>query len=533
MLREERRWAEGGDTLSIYGVRFADGASVTIGGLGASSVQLVDSRRINCKSPPHPAGKVSVCVLNPDGTNDCLDNGFEYSDKPVQPNIWAFLEKPTWMMLYQGQGASSALFARVFIDGITQYPGCHQDVLAQLGWGPEGSSPSDEPVTWTWTDASCHGECSNCGEADEYRAWLPALDPGEYSYAFRFRLKDGPWAYADLWPGSLDGFQVKETGYLRVLDSDVDVFLSGLDPDGASIEGGERISLFGQGLGPRCELSIDDQILESEFIGAQEIDFYTPAHEPGLASLTMVQQEPGMFQLTLPNAVAFVRRHAPVVDGVLDVDWPEPYLLASSGLVGDWGPNRLDAVYASFDDMHLYLAAHAWVDPDSSNAVVIYLDVDYGAGSGIRDGDQLTDNTGYEGTAGLDSAISARFKVVDPGFGAEFALGTVGMAQVDESEDDANVRNLAGLRDISDTGNFRWLPVIIKTSDLATGDGMLEVAIPWESLLGNTRPMEDMHLGFFARIVNSDGEYQCSCGLPDPNPQSPLEVTQVLTLDVQ
>lgn len=532
-VSEKKGKTTGGDTLMISGVEFAENATVTFGGIEASSVELMDSRRIRCKSPAHPAGKVSVCVINPDGTYGCKEKGFEFSDDLLVPDIWALMEKPIWMMLRQDEGGTSALLARVFVPGITQYSGCHQDLAAQLGWGPVGSDPSVGAQGWTWEDASCHGECVSCGQADEYRAWLPALTSGDYSYVFRFRIQDGPWVYADRWPGSLDGLEVEDMGYLRVLPSEGGVLLSNLEPDYAHLEGADTVSLFGQGLSSQAELSIDGLVLESQFIGQEEIRFSSPVHSPGSVPLTLVQNDYESFQLTLPNALAFVRRHTPIVDGVVGEDWSDPYLLDSSVLAGDWGPNHIDSLYASFDDTFLYLAVRAWVDPDTSNSVVVYLDMDYGAASGVRDGDKLTDNTGYEETEGLDSSISGRFSVTDPGFGAEFALGTVGMAQVEESEQNPAVRNLAGLRDISDTGNFRWLPISIKTDDHAPGDGTVEIAIPWESLLGSKKLAGDLHIAFFARVVNSDGEYQCSCGLPEPDLHSPLDVDQVLVLDVQ
>ncbi len=533
LVSKQQGKTSGGEEIVIYGVRFSDGASVTIGGMDASSVHVLDPRRITCTSPAHPAGMVSVCVVNPDGTSDCLDNAFEYTDDPVDHGIMAYLEKPGWIVVRQDQEGVAPLLARVFIDGITQYPGCHQDVVAQLGWGPQGSDPIVDPNAWTWVDASCQGECDSCGPADEYRAWLPPVDPGVYAYAYRFRMQDSPWVYVDLWPGTLDGFQTDHTGYLQVVPSEQRLLLSRIEPAFSTIDGGQPVSLFGQGLSNQAELSLDAQSIESQFINDQEIRFTSPAHKPGLVPLTLVQDTPDLFQLTLPGAFAFVRRHTPLVDGTIGDDWPESYLMARSQNPGDWGPNQVSSMYASFDDNYLYLAARAWVDTDTSNALVIYLDMDYGNGSGVRNGDELTDDTGYEGVGGLDSAISSRFMVKNPGFGAEFALGTVGMAQVDESQDSPTVRNISGLRDISDRANFKWLPVTIKTWSGAPGEGMMEVAIPWESLLGARIPLAVMHLAFFARVVNSDGEYQCSCGLPEPESHDPLDVDRVFVLDIQ
>lgn len=69
----------GGTAVTISGVNFLAGAKVTFGGLEASQVRVIDSNTITAVVPAHPAGSVDVVVINPDGQEAKLANGFSYS----------------------------------------------------------------------------------------------------------------------------------------------------------------------------------------------------------------------------------------------------------------------------------------------------------------------------------------------------------------------------------------------------------------------------------------------------------------------
>lgn len=63
---------------SIYGTGFGDGATVTIGGVAATSVVVVNQLTITCTTPAHAAGAVDVVVTNLDGGTATLTNGYTY-----------------------------------------------------------------------------------------------------------------------------------------------------------------------------------------------------------------------------------------------------------------------------------------------------------------------------------------------------------------------------------------------------------------------------------------------------------------------
>lgn len=69
---------EGGTHVTIRGTNFVSGATVTFGGVAATSVQYVNSERLNVVTPAHSAGSVDVVVRNPDTQAATRTNGFTY-----------------------------------------------------------------------------------------------------------------------------------------------------------------------------------------------------------------------------------------------------------------------------------------------------------------------------------------------------------------------------------------------------------------------------------------------------------------------
>lgn len=70
----------GGDVVTIIGTEFRYGATVTIGGNAATSVEVLDSNFLTCVTPAHAAATVNVVVTNLSGLNGTgtLVNGFTY-----------------------------------------------------------------------------------------------------------------------------------------------------------------------------------------------------------------------------------------------------------------------------------------------------------------------------------------------------------------------------------------------------------------------------------------------------------------------
>ena len=81
----------GGSSIVISGGGFASGATVTIGGVAPTSVQVQSATSITAVTPSHAAGTFDVVVTNADGGSGSLLNGYTYvaRNQPPQVNITA------------------------------------------------------------------------------------------------------------------------------------------------------------------------------------------------------------------------------------------------------------------------------------------------------------------------------------------------------------------------------------------------------------------------------------------------------------
>ena len=73
----------GGERVVVTGAGFIGPSGVTIGGVAATSVVLLDANQISCVTPAHAAGFVAVTVTNTDAQADTLYNCYEYQAAPL------------------------------------------------------------------------------------------------------------------------------------------------------------------------------------------------------------------------------------------------------------------------------------------------------------------------------------------------------------------------------------------------------------------------------------------------------------------
>ena len=86
-------------------------------------------------------------------------------------------------------------YGQVWIDGVTNQPGPTPTLIAQLGFGPDGSNPAAD-AGWTWVDATFNVDAGN---NDEFTASLLPEMTGSFDYVFRYSTDQGiDWLYADL-----------------------------------------------------------------------------------------------------------------------------------------------------------------------------------------------------------------------------------------------------------------------------------------------------------------------------------------------
>ena len=124
---------------------------------------------------------------------------------------WANLQGPPTTLAGSG-GPSPNIYGQVWLLGLTSLAGQGSGIIAELGYGTDGSDPSTDP-SWQWTTAAYNMDVA---ANDEYVATITASTPGIYDYCFRFALNGGAWIYGDL-DGSGNGYSADQAGALEVI----------------------------------------------------------------------------------------------------------------------------------------------------------------------------------------------------------------------------------------------------------------------------------------------------------------------------
>lgn len=98
-------------------------------------------------------------------------------------------------MFFKTVNRTGNVYGQVWIDGVTGQPGPTPGLIAQLGFGPEGSNP-DGNAAWTWVDASFNVDAGN---NDEFMASFLPVSIGTFDYVYCYSTTNRQsWQYADL-----------------------------------------------------------------------------------------------------------------------------------------------------------------------------------------------------------------------------------------------------------------------------------------------------------------------------------------------
>jgi hypothetical protein len=183
---------------------------------------------------------------NSGNTGWFVDDVYIGEDHAFTPLIdWGILDRPTSITAMANEPTVD-IFGRVFEPGVTEAVGQGAGIIAQMGYGPDGSYPGED---WIWVDAAYVGDA---GTADEYAASLTVDTIGQYDYAYRFSLDGGlSWIYADTdgndtgsGNGS-NGYNPSRAGSLTVTDQSLpDLIVESIVTDPASPAAGEDISVY-------------------------------------------------------------------------------------------------------------------------------------------------------------------------------------------------------------------------------------------------------------------------------------------------
>lgn len=215
------------------------------------------------------------------GLSTIVANAISRCTAPLVIN-WADLQSPPTLNATAGE-PSDPVYGRVRIDGVTGEPGPTIGLVAEVGYGPDGSDPSLEPAAWHWTAANYHVDV---GGNDEFTARLTVPAAGAYDYCCRYANRGAAWVYGDL-DGTTNGYAIGQAGSLVVAGP-------------SAVEGSPAEGLRLQARGP------------NPFNPLTTLEFELPAAGP--ARLIVVDLA-GRLVRTLVDESASVGRHEVVWDG--------------------------------------------------------------------------------------------------------------------------------------------------------------------------------------------------------------------------
>ncbi|MGB4596070.1 MAG: Ig-like domain-containing protein [Anaerolineaceae bacterium] len=137
----------------------------------------------------------------------------EVSAMPAYTIDWANLQWPYTITHTIGITPTENIYGQVTIDGVTSLPGATPTLIAQVGFGPDGSLPEGN-AAWVWSDAVFNAQS---GSNDEFVGNLLPEQIGIYHYAFRYTTTAGEsWYYADKDGGT---YTLDQAGNLTVVAS--------------------------------------------------------------------------------------------------------------------------------------------------------------------------------------------------------------------------------------------------------------------------------------------------------------------------
>ncbi|MBN1640470.1 MAG: alpha-amylase [Anaerolineae bacterium] len=193
----------------VYRSPVSGGGYLRLTGTPVLDAAFLDENAVN--------GQISYYVVTAvDSCGNESERSNEAQALPYMQIGWANLQwPPTIEHTISALVPTPNIYGQVWIDGHTWKPGATPGLVAQVGYGPDGSHPDGHPG-WMWVDAVYN---VNVGNNDEFMAALVPEAVGVYDYAYRYSTTGGQtWIYADL-DGTGNGYSPDQAGALTVLPS--------------------------------------------------------------------------------------------------------------------------------------------------------------------------------------------------------------------------------------------------------------------------------------------------------------------------
>lgn len=142
---------------------------------------------------------------------DEIDNDCDgQTDETCLTIDWCNLQFPASITINAGASTGN-IYGQIFVFGVTEAPGQGAGIIAEVGYGPDGSDPTGN--NWTWFTAVYNIDVM---DNDEYVGSFTVNTAGSYDYAYRFSGDTGnTWTYGDL-DGSNNGYSTAQAGDLLV-----------------------------------------------------------------------------------------------------------------------------------------------------------------------------------------------------------------------------------------------------------------------------------------------------------------------------
>lgn len=164
-----------------------------------------------------------------DGGDTTTDDGGESSSSDSGTGVgwdvtWCILQFPDEVI--EPVGTTFTVYGRVFAEGLTDQTGATDPdplLVAELGWGPDGSDPSmGDEGAWLWTPADPNfgygpGAPDYSAVNDEYWGELTIGVAGTHDFAVRVSGDGGlTWSYCDFDGLTTGGYTPDQAGDAQI-----------------------------------------------------------------------------------------------------------------------------------------------------------------------------------------------------------------------------------------------------------------------------------------------------------------------------
>jgi hypothetical protein len=190
-------------TITLTGSDFATGATLALGSTTLSCTTLTSATTMTCTAPSNGGvvARLGAAVTNPAnvGGSATLPGAFTYTGVLNESSAaaeadYCVVQFPTSFSV-RTRRTTPVIYGRLFEFGVTEPAGAPPGLIAELGYGAQGSSPTAQ-AGWLYFPASFN---TQVGNDDELQAsFVAPATAAVYSYVYRFSLDGGlNYTYCD------------------------------------------------------------------------------------------------------------------------------------------------------------------------------------------------------------------------------------------------------------------------------------------------------------------------------------------------